>query len=92
MITKQEIENIALLSKLYVAEEEYDKLTEDMGRMVSFAHAISEADVSPVKDTLKCESANVYREDEVVSSLLCEEILRNAPEQRDSCFLLRKRV
>lgn len=92
MITKQEIENLAVLSKLYVAEDEIERLTAEVGRMVAFADAVSEASAE-IEDfeTINCAS-NVYRDDVVLPSLSADEILRNAPEQAEGCFLLRKRA
>ena len=36
MVTKEDIENIAILSKLFVAEEDLDKLTKEMQNIVDF--------------------------------------------------------
>ena len=41
MITREDVENIALLSKLFVPEEEMDSLTESMQEIVSFADTIN---------------------------------------------------
>ena len=43
MVTREEIENIALLSKLFVAEEELDGLTKEMDQMIAFADTINQA-------------------------------------------------
>lgn len=92
MITKDEMKNIAMLSKLFVTEEELDILTADVERMVDFVAAVSDADV-PKNDSDESEDlSSVYREDAVIPSASFEAILSNAPEQEDGCFLVRKRA
>ena len=43
MITKEEVLDIALLSKLYVPEEQLDALTKDMDSILAFADSINAA-------------------------------------------------
>ena len=78
MVTREDVENIALLSKLFVPEEELDGLTKSMQEIIDFADAINNL-------------SNVFREDEVVSSYPSTEILKNAPEQAEDHFLVRNR-
>ncbi len=89
MVTKEDIENIAILSKLFVAEDELDDLTKQMQEIVDFADAINNAPDSGEEFDNINNLSNVFREDEVVPSLPCEEILRNAPEQAEDHFLVR---
>lgn len=89
MVTKEDIENIAILSKLFVAEEDLDKLTKEMQNIVDFADAINNApDDGSEFDNIN-NLSNIFREDVVVESFLCEEILKNAPEQSDNHFLVK---
>ena len=89
MVTKEDIENIAILSKLFVAEEELDDLTRQMQEIVGFADAINNApDTGEEFDNIN-NLTNVFREDVVVESLPSEEILKNAPEQAENHFLVR---
>ena len=77
------------MSKLYVAEDEIDKLTEDMGEIISFADTINNAaDEGGEFDNIN-NLSNVLREDEVVPSLDREKILRNAKDSDDGCFLVK---
>ena len=43
MVTREDVENIALLSKLFVPEEELDGLTKSMQEIIDFADTISNA-------------------------------------------------
>ncbi len=89
MVTKQDVENIAILSKLFVAEDELDNLTKQMQEIVSFADAINNAPDSGEEFDNINNLSNVFREDVVVPSLSAEEILKNAPEQGENHFLVR---
>ncbi|MBQ3074370.1 MAG: Asp-tRNA(Asn)/Glu-tRNA(Gln) amidotransferase subunit GatC [Ruminococcus sp.] len=92
MITKEDIENIALLSKLFVPEEELDALREDMQGIIDFADTINNADIEGVEFDNIAGLSNQFREDVVVESLSVEEILKNAPDQAQDHFLVRKRA
>ena len=65
MITREDVENIALLSKLFVPEEEMDSLTESMQEIVSFADTINNADTECVEFDNINNHSNVYLEDGV---------------------------
>ncbi len=89
MVTKEEIMKIAILSKLSVEEDEIDKLTEDMSEIISFADTINNAaDIESDFDNIN-NLSNAFREDEVVPSLPREEILKNAKDSDDGCFMVK---
>jgi len=92
MVTREDIENIALLSKLFVDEKDLDSLTEEMQKIVSFADTINNADVKTGEFDNINNLQNAFRADEVKPSLPCEAILKNAPEQAEDHFLVRKRA
>lgn len=92
MITREDVENIALLSKLFVPEEEMDSLTQSMQEIVNFADTINNADTEGVEFDNINNLSNVFRQDNVKESLPVEEILSNAPEQAENHFLVRKQV
>ena len=89
MVTREDIENIAILSKLFVAEDELDDLTKQMQEIVEFADAINNAPDSGEEFDNINNLSNVFREDEDVESRPSEEILKNAPEQAEDHFLVR---
>ena len=90
MITREDVENIALLSKLFVPEDEMDNLTQSMQEIVSFADTINNADVEGVEFDNINNLSNALREEVVKPSMPKEEILKNAPEQAEDHFLVRK--
>ena len=91
MVTREDVENIALLSKLFVHEEELDGLTKSMQEIVDFADTINNAPASDEGFDNINNLSNVFREDEVVPSFPSTEILKNAPEQAEDHFLVRNR-
>lgn len=92
MITREDIENIALLSKLYVSEEELDALTQEMQNIISFADTINNAAEDGTEFDNINNLSNAFREDEVVPSYSNEDILRNAPDSAQDHFLVKKRA
>ena len=92
MVTHEEIRKIAKLAKLSVGDDELDRLTKDMSEIIGFADTINAvgADASDF-DNINGLS-NAFREDAVVPSFDREEILKNAPNQEDGYFLVKKRA
>ena len=92
MVTKEEIQKSAVLSKLSVSEEELDALTADMQQIIAFADTINAA-VDELGDydsvgTLK----NVFREDVVIPSYPQEKILANVDGGEDGFFPVKQIV
>lgn len=92
MVTKQEILDIARLSRLYVAPEELEALTQNMQQMIAFADTINAAGAAGDDgfDNIGGLS-NVLRDDEVVESWDRDEILKNVDGGEDGYFPVRKR-
>ena len=91
MTTREDIENIALLSKLFVAEDELDSLTKSMQEIIDFADTINNAPTDGDEFDSINDISNSFREDEVVKSYSSEEILRNAPQQAENQFLVKSK-
>lgn len=91
MVTREDIENIALLSKLFVPEEELDSLTNSMQEIIDFADTINNAPTSGGDFDSINNLSNSFREDEVVKSYNSEEILKNAPQQAENQFLVKSK-
>ena len=91
MVTREDVENFALLSKLFVPEEELDGLTKSMQEIIDFADTIKNAPTDGEEFDDINNLSNVFREDEVVESYDTKEILSNAPEQAEDHFLVSNR-
>ena len=48
MVDKEEIMKIAILSKLFVADDEIEQLTEDMARIISFMQNVRFLGICPI--------------------------------------------
>lgn len=90
MITREEIENIALLSKLYVAEEEIEKITKDMEQMMEFADIVANSCTGEEDKEDSDIRETPLREDAVGESLPLSDISANAPQFTQGYFVLRK--
>ncbi|HCA54959.1 MAG: Asp-tRNA(Asn)/Glu-tRNA(Gln) amidotransferase subunit GatC [Clostridia bacterium] len=89
MVDKEEIMKIAILSKLFVGEDEIEQLTEDMSKIISFADTINQASEEGTEFDNINNLSNVFREDEVVPSYERDRILSNAKDSDEGCFLVK---
>lgn len=86
-ISRETVEYVAELARLYISEEEKQKLARQMGEIIGYVEKINELDTSGVEPLEHVENTiNVFREDEVGKSLKRESILKNAPEEEDGAF------
>ena len=86
MVTREDVLQMARLSKLYIKEEELDALTKDMDNIIAFAETISTAQCEQTNFDNINNLTNVLREDVVVPSYDREEILKNAESQDEGYF------
>lgn len=91
MVTREDILEMARLSKLYIKEEELDTLTKDMDRIITFAETVSSAQCEQSNFDNINHLSNILREDVVVPSYDREKILKNAESQEEGYFLVKKR-
>ncbi|MBQ4155935.1 MAG: Asp-tRNA(Asn)/Glu-tRNA(Gln) amidotransferase subunit GatC [Clostridia bacterium] len=92
MVTKDEILNLALLSKLHIDEAEIDNLTQEMMNIIKFADTINEYDGEIEEFDNINNLSNVFREDEVVESFPQSEILKNVDGGENGYFPVKKKV
>lgn len=90
MVTREDVLQMARLSKLYI-KEELDALTKDMDNIIAFAETISTAQCEQTNFDNINNLTNVLREDVVVPSYDREEILKNAESQDEGYFLVKRR-
>ena len=92
VISDETMEYVGILAKLELKDEEKESARQDMQKMLDYVEKLDELDtdgVEPLSHIFGDE--NVFREDVVVESYDSEEILKNAPEQAESHFLVRGR-
>ncbi len=91
IISDETIEYVGILAKLELSEVEKEEAKKDMGRMLDYIDKLSELDtdeVEPMSHVFPVQ--NVFREDVVTNGDAREEILMNAPEEKDGMFVVPK--
>ena len=92
-ITDETITYVAALTKLSLSAQEQEKAKEDLGRILGYIDTMNELvtdGVEPMSHVISLQ--NVFREDEVTNKEERENLLSNAPAQKDGAFLVPKTV
>lgn len=87
IISDETIEYVGILAKLELSGQEREQAKKDMGSMLDYIDKLGELDtegVEPMSHVFPVN--NVFREDVVTNGDMREEILRNAPEEKDGMF------
>ena len=93
VISDETIEYVGILAKLELSEEEKEQAKKDMGSMLDYIDKLNELDTSAVEPMSHVFPVhNVFRDDVVVNGDDRENILKNAPEQKDGSFEVPKTV
>lgn len=93
IISDETIEYVGILAKLELSEEEKEQAKKDMGDMLDYIDKLNELDTSSVEPMSHVFPVNnVFREDVVVNGDDSENILKNAPEEKDGSFVVPKTV
>lgn len=94
MITREEMENIANLSKLYLSEDDFKKMSKEMDGIINFVNQINTLNDQYNLENNSNSNAdinkNVLREDEIVDSFPRNEILKNVDGEKDGFFYVKK--
>ena len=94
MITREEMENIANLSKLYLSEDDFEKMSKEMDVIINFVNQINTLNDQYNLENNSNSNAdinkNVLREDEIVDSFPRNEILKNDDGGKDGFFYVKK--
>jgi len=80
-ISRDDVQHLAQLSKLHLADSEIDRLQEDIGEILTYVEQLSELDTAGVEPTYQVSDLeNVWREDAVIdSSVTREDLLALSP-------------
>ena len=91
VISDETIEYVGILSKLELSDAEKEQAKKDMGSMLDYIDKLGELDtegVEPMSHVFPVR--NVFREDIVTNGDTREELLKNAPEEKDGMFVVPK--
>ena len=89
IISDETIEYVGILAKLELSEEEKEQAKKDMGSMLDYIDKLGELDttgVEPMSHVFPVQ--NVFREDVVTNGDMREDILKNAPGEKDGMFVV----
>ena len=86
-----EVERIAKLARIGLSDAETAKMSEELGRILEFVEQLQAVDIT---DTLPTDQVtglqDVCRQDLVWPSLGRDELLANAPAQKDGYFVVKR--
>lgn len=90
-ITRKDVEHVALLSRLEIAESDIEKFTGQLDAILEYVDVLEKVNTEGVEPTAHVlPLKNVMRPDEVRASLPRDLALSNAPEQEDGYFKVPK--
>ena len=93
IISDETIEYVGILAKLELSEEEKEQAKADMGSMLDYIDKLNELDTTGVEPMSHLFPVNnVFREDVVTNEDDRDNILKNAPEEKDGSFMVPKTV
>lgn len=84
-ISTSDIQHLASLSSLALADDEVDGLRQDLENIIGYIEQLGELDTSGVEPTYQVTGLeNVWREDEVKSGVSRDGLLGLAPEKQNN--------
>ena len=90
-LTLEEVKHVAHLAHLRLSDEELSTLQNDLSHILDHIDMLKEVDVGDVAPTAQVtDLANIVRDDEVRTSMPREDVLANAPNQRDGMFRVKE--
>jgi len=86
-ISRDEVLHVARLARLALTDEEVERLTGELGKILDAVGVVAELDLAEVEPTSHpLDLVNVWADDEPRPSLPLEDVLANAPEAEDGLF------
>lgn len=84
-ISTSDIQHLASLSSLALADDEVDELRQDLENIIGYIEQLGELDTAGVEPTYQVTGLeNVWREDEVKPGISRDELLELAPEKQNN--------
>ena len=88
-ISDETIEYVGILAKLDLSGEEKEQAKKDMEEMLDYIDKLNELDTDGVEPMSHVtDVVNVFREDVVTGTDDRDELLKNAPEQKDGMYVV----
>ena len=91
MLSKKEIEHIAMLARLSLTEEEKELFGTQLSSILDYMEKLNELDTEHIEPTSHVLSlSNILREDTPRDSIPREDALSNAPDRTDKFYRVPK--
>jgi aspartyl-tRNA(Asn)/glutamyl-tRNA(Gln) amidotransferase subunit C len=88
-LSHEDVRKVALLARLELSEAEVDAQARHLNDLLIQFDELQQLDVTGIEPTSHSIPVyNVLRADEARASLSREQVLANAPEARDGCFIV----
>ena len=87
------LDYIGVLARLEIKDEDREKYKENLDKIIGYMDILNELDTSNIEAMSHAFPVkNVFREDEIKSSVERENIILNAPNKKEGCFKVPKAV
>jgi aspartyl-tRNA(Asn)/glutamyl-tRNA(Gln) amidotransferase subunit C len=91
MLSREEIEHIAMLARLSLTEEEKELFGAQLSSILDYMEKLNELDTEHIEPTSHVLSiSNIMREDATRDSIPREDALSNAPDRTDKFYRVPK--
>ena len=88
-VTDELVRHVALLARLALSSDQKRELKSHFEKVLAYVETLEELDTTGADSShFSAAATNVYREDEKKHSLPVEKGLANAPQSRDSSFVV----
>lgn len=90
-VSKKDVEYVAELARLSFDEDEKEAFVEDLNSILNYVDQLSELDTDHIDIVVNpYYIENVYREDEIETSMDLQDVLKNAPETLEEYVVVPK--
>jgi len=92
-VTPDDVRKVARLSRIKIAEERVEPMTQELNSILNWIEQLSEVDVEGIEPmTSVVETSLSMREDVVTDGNCQDKVLANAPSSEDGFFVVPKVV
>lgn len=89
MLSRQDVEKVALLARLALTPAEVETMTAQLGQIVGYVELLGELNTTGIEPMAHAiDVANVFAADEPQASLPRAAALSNAPLHDEECYLV----
>ncbi|MDL4841759.1 Asp-tRNA(Asn)/Glu-tRNA(Gln) amidotransferase subunit GatC [Aquibacillus rhizosphaerae] len=86
-ISREQVKHVAHLARLAITDDEVEKMTKQLGDIITYAELLNDLDTESVEPTTHVlDLKNVMRKDEPKKWIEREDALKNAPDSQDGQF------